>query len=145
MGLKGTWYYPMSDKLITLQIPDDLYERVEQAARASQRSPETVLLESIDVLFGTSSDDLEQTLAAMSAYSEAQLWAVVYRRLPWTQSLRLHELSAKAKLIKLTSAEQSELDNLLNQVDQAMLLRSEALLLLQQRGVDIQRYLKLTA
>ena len=73
----------------------------------------------------------------MPSYSDAQLWAVVYQRLAWLQSQRLHELSAKNKLGKLTEDEQSEFEYLLTLNDRAMLLRSEALLLLKNREQDI--------
>jgi hypothetical protein len=71
-----------------------------------------------------------------------QLWAIVYRRLAWNQSLRLHELSTKYKSDELSTDEQVELDALLDRNDHYMLLRSEALLILQQRGADIQSYLQ---
>ena len=61
------------------------------------------------------------------------------------QSLRLRELSAKRKQETLTADEERELDDLLNLVDRQMLLRSEALLLLKQRGQDVESYLKLGA
>jgi hypothetical protein len=78
----------------------------------------------------------------MPSYSDAQLWAVVYQRLAWPQSQRLHELSAKNKREELTEDEQSELEYLLTLNDHAMLLRSEALLLLKNRGHDIATYLE---
>lgn len=137
----------MSQKSVTLQLPDDLYERVHEVAEASKRPIETVLLESIDILFRTPSvaGDMDKLLAELSDYSNAQLWAVVYRQLPWTQSLRLLELSARGKRGQLTESEQNELERLLDLVDRYMLLRSEALLLLKQRGQDIDSYLKIGA
>jgi hypothetical protein len=137
----------MSQKSVTLQLPDDLYERVHEAAEASERPIETVLLESIDILFRTPSaaGDLDKLLAELSDYSNAQLWAVVYRQIPWTQSLRLRELSAMGKQSLLTDTEQTELERLIDLVDRYMLLRSEALLLLKLHGQDIDSYLKLGA
>jgi hypothetical protein len=133
----------MPGKPITLDLPEDLYERVRQVAEQSQRPIERVLVESIRLLFvlPPASTDVATTLAAMPGYSDAQLWAVVYQRLAWPQSQRLHELSAKNKLEKLTEDEQSELEHLLTLNDCAMLLRSEALLLLKNRGHDIAAYL----
>jgi hypothetical protein len=78
----------------------------------------------------------------LASYSDAQLWAVVYQRLAWAQSQRLHELSTKNKLERLTEDEQRELEDLLAWNDHAMLLRSEALRLLKDRGYDIAVYLK---
>lgn len=136
----------MGQKIITLQIPDELYERLQEAAESSQRSPETVLLESLDLLLSPPSiPNIDEPLAELSSYSDTQLWAVVHRHLPWNQSLRLRELSAKGKQGDLTNDEQAELQYLLDRVDRDMLLRSEALLLLKQRGHDIDVYLKLGA
>lgn len=134
----------MPGKSITLDLPEDLYERVRQVAEQSQRPLERVLVESIRLLFvlPPPSTDVATTLAAMPGYSDAQLWAVVYQCLAWPQSQRLHELSAKHKLGKLTEDEQSECEHLLTLNDRAMLLRSEALLLLKNRGHDIAAYLE---
>jgi len=134
----------MPGKSITLDLPEDLYERVRQVAEESQRPLERVLVESIRLLFvpPSTSTDVATTLAAMPSYSDAQLWAVIYQRLAWPQSQRLHELSTKNKLGKLTEDEQSELKHLLTLNDRAMLLRSESLLLLKNRGHDIAAYLE---
>jgi hypothetical protein len=134
----------MSGKSIVLDLPDDLYEQVHLVAAQSQRPIERVVLESLRLLFvpPPSSADLATSLAALSGYSDAQLWAVVYQRLAWPQSQRLHELSANKKLERLTEDEQHELEDLLSSNDRGMLLRSEALRLLKNRGYDIEVYLK---
>jgi hypothetical protein len=134
----------MPGKSITLDLPDDLYEQVHQVAAQSQRPVERVVLESLRLLFvpPPSSADLATNLAALSGYSDPQLWAVVYQRLAWPQSQRLHELSANKKLERLTEDEQHALEDLLGSNDRAMLLRSEALRLLKNRGYDIEAYLK---
>jgi hypothetical protein len=134
----------MSGKSITLDLPDDLYEQMHQVAAQSQRPVERVILESLRLLFvpPPSSADLATSLAALSGYADPQLWAVVYPRLAWPQSQRLHELSVKNKLERLTADEQRELEDLLSSNDHAMLLRSEALRLLKHRGYDIEAYLK---
>ena len=134
----------MPGKSITLDLPEDLYERVRQVAEQSQRPVERVLVESIRLLFvlPPTSTDVATDLAALPGYSDAALWAVVYQRLAWPQSQRLHELSVKNKLKKLTEDEQSAFEHLLTLNDRAMLLRSEALLLLKNRGHDIAAYLE---
>jgi hypothetical protein len=134
----------MLGKSITLDLPDDLYEQVHQVAAQSQRPVERVVLESLRLLFlpPPSAADLATSLAALPGYADAQLWAVVYQRLAWPQSQRLHELSAKNKLERLTEDEQRELEDLLVSNDRAMLLRSEALSQLKHRGYDIEAYLK---
>lgn len=134
----------MAQKSVTIQLPDDLYERVQEAAEAVDRPFEAVLLDSINTLFNqpAPTTDIQDLLRQLRDYSNPQLWAVVYRRLPWTQALRLRELSLKNKQDTLTETEQGELNSLVDRVDRDMLLRSEALLLLQQRGVNVSAYLK---
>ncbi|MEP7291560.1 MAG: hypothetical protein ABI835_07235 [Chloroflexota bacterium] len=133
----------MSQKSITIPMPDELYERVQEIAEASDRSIEEVLLETLGEVFQSDAD--LPPLEALSAYSVERLWAIVQRRLSWSQSLRLHELSAKHKDGMISSVEVNELNELLEFVDIQMLLRSEALLLLKQRGQNIDSYLKLGA
>lgn len=136
----------VGQKSVTLQLPDELYDSVQEAAEASDRAIEMVLLESLGLLFRRpSAADIEAELRELTDYSDAQLWAVVYRRLPWTHSVRLQELSQKNKQGQLTAAEQREIEQLIDLIDRYMLLRSEALLLLKQRGHDVETYLKLGA
>jgi hypothetical protein len=130
----------MSQQPVTVELPDDLYERIQQAAEESNRSVETVLVESLNLLFGEPSSD--PNISALKDYSDEQLWAVVYKRLPWTQSERLRELSAQNKQSLLTNVELRELETLLELVDTQMLMRSEALLRLKERGRDVEGYLK---
>jgi hypothetical protein len=133
----------MPGKSITLDLPEELYEHMRQVAEQSQRPLERVALESLRLLFSppTPAPEIATALAALPDYTDEQLWAVVYQRLPWLQSQRLHELSAQHKLGELTTDEQRELEALLALNDCAMRLRSEALLLLKNRGHDIETYL----
>ena len=135
----------MTDKTITLRIPDELYQQVEKAAQASERPVENVLLDSISLFvnYPQTPQQLDKWVEQLSSYTASQLWSVIYHRLVENDALRLSELSDKNAEGKLTSQEQDELTNLLQLVDRDMLLRSEALLLLQQRGHDVQPYLKL--
>lgn len=132
----------MGERTVTLQVPDEIYNSAQEVAHAAGRSVETVLMESIDVLFRkpSLSEDIERLLNEMAHYSDTQLWAVVYRQIPWLQSLRLRELSGKNKQGLLANTEASELEQLLQLVDRYMLLRSEALLLLKQHGQDVESY-----
>ena len=135
----------MAEKTITLHIPDALYEQVEKAAQASERPVENVLLDSISLFvnYPQTSQQLDKWVEQLSSYSDSQLWNIVYHRLAENDALRLSELSEKNSRGTLNSPEQDELTNLLYLIDRDMVLRSEALLLLQQRGHDVQPYLNL--
>jgi hypothetical protein len=69
-------------------------------------------------------------------YADEQLWAIVHQRLAWPQDARLRELIALGKQRQITEDEKAEMERLIDLVDHQMLLRSEALLLLKQRGHD---------
>ncbi len=135
----------MTERTVTLHIPDALYQAVEKAAQASERPVENVLLDSISLFvnYPQTSQQLDKWLEQLGGYTDAQLWNVVYHRLAENDALRLSELSEKNKQGTITTQEENELTNLVHLVDRDMLLRSEALLLLQQRGHDVESYLKL--
>lgn len=131
----------MNQHRVLLDLPDEMYERVRQIAEDSRRPVENILLESLVLLFGESPLTPQQ----IETFSDAQLWAVVHRPLAWPLDARLRELTARSKRGDLTQDEQTELERLVDQVDNYILLRSKALLLLKERGHDIETRLKLGA
>jgi len=82
---------------------------------------------------------------ALKDYSDEQLWAVVHRRLSRPQGSRLRELAALGDEGEISAEELDEMEGLIELVDHQVLLRSEALLLLKQRGCDIRKHLRLGA
>lgn len=132
-------------KTITLQIPDALYARLEQAAAESARSTEAVLQDSIEVLYYEPTDDdiMNAQIALMPTYTNEQLWAIANRRMRVDAALRRWALVAQGKLGALSQKEQDELDDLGDLWDRYVLLRSTALATLQERGFDIKTYLQL--
>jgi hypothetical protein len=135
----------MSQQSVLLQMPEELYERVRRIAEDSDRPVENVLLDSIALLFGELPPDDELTPQLLGTFSDEQLWAIVYRSLAWPQDTRLRELTALGKRGSLSDEEQTEMERLVDGVDRYVLLRSQALLLLKQRGYDVERRLKLGA
>ena len=134
----------MSQSSVELQIPLDIYERARQIATDSNRSVESVLVDGLSLLFGTSSDS-SLPLEKLKNYSDEELWAVVNQRLVLPQDTRLRQLIELGKQGQLSIDEKSEMERLIDVVDHQMLLRSEALLLLKQRGHDIEQFLKRSA
>lgn len=131
----------MSRTTVTLDLPESLFDRLRELAEAADRPVESVLLESLQVMFDDLAD-MGLSVEGLRDLTDAQLWGVVHRRMRWTESLRLRELGSIQRQTPLTPDEQDEMDDLLAQVDQDMLLRSEALLLLKERGRDISHYLR---
>jgi hypothetical protein len=134
----------MSQSTVELQIPPEIYERARQIALDSNRSIESVLLDGLTLLFGAL-PDAGVSPDELKDYSDEQLWAMVHQRLAWPQDTRLRELIALGKQGQITDEERAEMERLIDLVDHQMLLRSEALLLLKQRGHNVEKQLKLGA
>jgi hypothetical protein len=79
----------------------------------------------------------------LESLSDDQLWAIVHRALVWPQDIRLRELTTLGQQGNLSVEEQAELERLVDQVDRYVVLRSQALLLLKQRGHDVEHRLRL--
>jgi len=132
----------MSENALVLNVSDDLYEDMRKIAEESNRPVEELALESLQLLFAQNAP--LPKLEELNDYTDTNLWAVVHRRLNWTQSLRLRELIAKTKDDSITQDERTELELLIDLNDEFMVLRSQALLLLKQRGHDISDYLSIS-
>jgi hypothetical protein len=131
-----------STQSVSVELPEELYESIREVAERSERSVESVLRESLEVMFSPLSGDPEDLLARLDSYRDDQLWGVVYQRLTWPKKERLHELMRRGREGELSGAEQAELEELLDRVDRYTVLRSGALRLLEQRGHDVERYLR---
>lgn len=134
----------MAQPTVQLRLPPDVYERARQIAKSNDRSVESVLLDGLNLLFGSLSE-MNVSPEALKKFTDEQLWAVVHHRLAWPQDTRLRELVALGKRGQLTDDEQVEMEQLIDLVDRAMLLRSQALALLKQRGHEVEKQLKLGA
>ena len=134
----------MSQSLMELQIPLEIYERARQIATDSNRSIESVLLDGLTLLF-ESLPDHSLSPDELKNYSDEELWVVVHQRLILPQDTRLRQLVELGKQGQLSTGEKAEMERLMDLVDHQMLLRSEALLLLKQRGHDIEQKLRLGA
>jgi hypothetical protein len=110
-----------------IQLPPDLYTQYQQLADTLNRSVEEVVIE-----------ELEMSLQSL----EERLWSIVNQRLPHADRQRLHDLMDKNNQGTISEDETQVLDDLLEEVNRQMLERSRALLLLKNRGHDIDAYLK---
>jgi len=130
----------MTQPPILLQLPDKLYERIREVAANSNRPLENVLVDSLALLFGDWPD--ETPLESLQVFTDEQLWAIVYLRLGKPDDERLQDLIELSKRGQLTVAEEGEMEQLLDTEDRYILLRSQALVLLKQRGHDVESRLK---
>ena len=132
----------MSDSTVTLKLPASLYEKLQQVARRQQRPVEMLMLDSLTLLFEEPSEVLNLQPEMLHSFSDEQLWALVYRRLALPQEARLEELAAKGRAGNLTGLETKEQAQLIAAFDRYVLLRSQALVMLKQRGHDVESRLQ---
>lgn len=125
---------------MTIEIPANLYERVQQVAQRSGVSEETAFLEGMSWFYGMMRSDSQVALNLLDTLPPVQLWAVVYQRpIPHDVDL-LYELLEKGNSGTLQEDEYTKLKSLVSLVDYQMLLRSHALVLLKEQGYDVDSY-----
>ena len=127
----------MSQPLLTLRLPDDVYERVSRAAKAMKQPVEQALA----LIVAAATPSLELVPLAYRAALEAQedlgdddLWKRAEDRLSPAKERRLIDLLEKNQQGKLTDRERKALVDLRTDADRLMLQRSYAYLLLKYRG-----------
>ena len=134
----------MKRSTVELEIAPEIEEYVRIIAEGENCSIESILQEGLALLFGNNSI-VEYQLNRLSDCTDEQLWALVYQRLSQSQDNRMYELLYRGTEGTLTKQENAELQYFVDLVDRQMLLRSRALVLLKERGHDIDVYLNTKA
>jgi hypothetical protein len=130
-------------KNITLKVPEPIYERYKQQAEQSQRTVEDELLAVVSEAAPEKGlpPELAKEMAAMNLYSDKALWKVARSRLPAKALTRLRQLNHKQQgRATLLNEELQILNELGEQYDRYILLRSHAILLLKKRGYDVSKF-----
>ena len=134
----------MKRSTVELEIAPEIEEYVRVIAESENCSIESILQEGLALLFGNNSI-VEYQLNRLSDCTDEQLWALIYQRLTQSQDYRMRELLDRGTEGKLTDQENAELKYYVDLVDRQMLLRSRALVLLKERGHDIDVYVNAKA
>lgn len=132
----------MKRSTIELEIPEEVFDEVKGIARGGNRSIESVLQDGLAMVFGTT-EECGATMESLETYSDEQLWKIINNQLTWAQDSRWRELMALNKKGAMTDEESKELDDLADLLDRRILMRAKALLLMKQRGHNIDAYLGL--
>ncbi|MYE26290.1 MAG: hypothetical protein F4X87_03545 [Chloroflexi bacterium] len=130
----------MKRSTVELEIALEIEEYVRVIAKGENCSIEAILQEGLALLFGNDSI-VEYLLNRLSNCTDEQLWALIYQRLTQSQDSRMRDLLYRGSEGTLTKQEKAELKYHVDLVDRQMLLRSRALVLLKERGHDIDAYL----
>lgn len=131
----------MAGRSLTIELPNDLYERLSRQAVEAKRSIAAevvrVLATAVPAVDDGIPRDVEEELAHMATLDDAALRRAARSRLAVRESRRLESLHFKLQSEGLTDAERAEEQSLVRAYRRALLIRAQALALLKQRGRDI--------
>ncbi len=128
---------------ITLQIPEPLYQRLVDTARATKRPLEEVTLHALNVGsppdWTNVPDEFQVDLAALDRLEDEALWKIAQSHKSTTEMERYSLLLERNQEGMLTDTERAELTALRIESDRFMLLKAQAAALLHWRGYHIPR------
>lgn len=131
----------MNTQPVTVQMPENLYERLQLLAEKRKSSLESELIEvvanALPVEEEQLSAELNQLLNDLSVLDDKALWQAGRSHLPRSASERLEFLHHKRQREGLTPTERDESTTLLAQYERYLLVRAQAAALLQQRGFGV--------
>ena len=131
----------MALRTVTMQLPENLYLRLQHTARATQQSFEETLLRALQVgslpTWETAPAEFQADLAALDRLNDAALWRIARHRTAATQMDRYQALLDKGSNETLSIGEREELNQLRAEFDRQMLRKAHAAALLQWRGHQI--------
>ena len=128
----------MTVRDVVLPLPEDLYVRLEQTARATRQSLTDMLLRSLRA--GSPPDwaqapaEFQADLAALDRLNDDALWRIARSQRSDADAALLQKLLEKNAADALTAAEQLELAAQVAEADRFMLRKAHAAALLQWRG-----------
>jgi len=131
----------MPTRTVTLRLPENLYTRLEQAAQATRRSLNDVLLYAVQVGSPPRWDDapaeFQADLAALDRLDDETLWRIARNRKTEADMERYQELLDKNADGVLSADELDELGRLRVEFDCFMLRKVHAAALLRWRGYRV--------
>jgi plasmid stability protein len=130
----------MPVQTMTLEVPEEIYHRLEQRAQKTKRTVEAEVLDVLAAAVPASdqlSADLTEAISSLVLLDDEALWRAARSRLSVEVSEQLEELRLRQNIDGLTEAERQCLSNLTGQYERNMLIRAQAAALLHQRGRDV--------
>ncbi|MEA5594444.1 hypothetical protein [Rivularia sp. UHCC 0363] len=128
----------MTSETVTLQIPETLYQRLVNTARATQRPIEEIMLRALQVGSPPSWDDIPEEfqteIAALDKLDDNTLWQIFNSCKTIADMERYNILLEANSNSTITQAQKFELMNLRHQADLFMLKKAQAAVLLRWRG-----------
>lgn len=133
----------MVTQSINVDLPGELYEQLKQRAAQSDRTVEAELVQVVSSVVPVTrkiTPDLTERLAQMRTLDNAALWHAAHSRLSKPALARLQSLNNKRQREGLTETEARKANELAHEYERVVLLRSQAIGLLKERGEDISEF-----
>ncbi|HRQ38601.1 MAG TPA: hypothetical protein PLD25_11900 [Chloroflexota bacterium] len=131
----------MTIQHVTLPLPEHLYLRIEQVAKATQQSVTDVLLHAVEVGSPPGWDDVpaefQTDLAALDRLDDKTLWQIARSQQKEADMDRYEDLLQQNANDVLTAVERDELARLRQEADRFMLRKAHAAALLRWRGYQL--------
>ena len=131
----------MTTRTVTFRLPESLYTRLQQAAQATHRPLDDVLLHAIQVGSPPRWEDapakFQADLAPLDRLEAEALWRIARSRQTEADMERYQELLDKNANDLLTDDERDELVKLRTEFDRFMLRKVHAAALLRWRGYQV--------
>ena len=131
----------MAVETVTLQIPQIIYQRLVNTARATQRPLEEVMLHALQIgsppAWDNVPEEFQADLAALDKLDDNTLWQIVRSRKTVADMERYNILLEGNSNNTLTEAERLELMTLRHEADRLMLCKAQAAVLLRWRGHSV--------
>src|SRR5919197_4926012 len=131
----------MTEPTVTLTLPPAVYDELQQRAREHQRQLEDEVTLTLAAAVGAGTalpDDLAAAIDALATLDDETLWRVSQSQPTVEDGILLDALVDKRRRQGLSAGEERLLAKLVDRHDRVMVLRAEALALLQARGSDVR-------
>lgn len=130
----------MAEPTVTLTLPEAVYEELQQRARQHQRELEDEATLTLVAAVGAEAGlpaDLAAAIDALARLDVDGLWRVSRSQPTVEDTILLDTFLDKRRRHGTTPDEDRLLAELVDRHDRVMVLRAEAIALLQQRGIDV--------
>lgn len=127
----------MSIHPVVVELPEDIYERVDRTAKGLKQPIQQALIKIVEAGLPSLAKvppEYQPELEVLEAMEDEELWEIAQRDMPAAQQDRLDHLLQKNQAVDLSGVEQQELDQLHAEANRLMLQKSYAYVLLKWRG-----------
>ena len=131
----------MSTSTITLEIPNNIYQRLVDTASATKRPLEDIIIQSLKVgqppIWDNIPDEFKADLANLDSLDDQKLWEIAISQKKPQDLEKYDQLLSKKQTENLTESEELELNQMRHESELFMLRKAQSAALLHWRGYQV--------